>query len=143
MRKKGMLAVFMALMYVSLSASWECAWDEGISGAENKYDTASMLMGETSVPKICVISLIACYQALLSGKVSSSCNFYPSCSGYAAASVSMYGSIAGLIMAVDRLTRCNNSAVYSPYDFFHEKKLLLDRPEDAGLTGALMLLRGL
>jgi putative membrane protein insertion efficiency factor len=55
------------------------------------------------------VTLIAlrAYQALVRPLLPPSCRFYPSCSDYAAESVSRFGAARGLLYAVRRLLRCH------------------------------------
>ena len=44
------------------------------------------------------------------------CQFYPSCSNYCSLAIKEYGSLYGTIIGLDRVTRCNPSALY-----YHQK----------------------
>ena len=44
------------------------------------------------------------------------CQFYPSCSNYCSLAIREYGSLYGTIIGLDRITRCNPSALY-----YHQK----------------------
>ena len=44
------------------------------------------------------------------------CQFYPSCSNYCSLAIKEYGSLYGTIIGLDRITRCNPSALY-----YHKK----------------------
>lgn len=44
------------------------------------------------------------------------CQFYPSCSNYCSLAIKEYGSLYGTIIGLDRITRCNPSALY-----YHQK----------------------
>jgi putative membrane protein insertion efficiency factor len=50
---------------------------------------------------------IRVYQRVLSPAVGSRCKYYPSCSEYAAQSISRFGILRGLVLAAWRLLRCN------------------------------------
>ena len=50
---------------------------------------------------------IRVYQKLLSPMVGERCQYYPSCSEYAAQAISRYGILRGLVLAGWRLLRCN------------------------------------
>jgi uncharacterized protein len=72
-----------------------------------------------------VVFFIRIYQKTLSldhgflGKLfpnTRSCRFVPSCSDYTAQAVSKYGSIKGLWMGSQRLSRCNPWNHDDPYD---------------------------
>ncbi len=47
------------------------------------------------------------YQRVVSPAVASRCKYYPSCSEYAAQSISRFGILRGLVLAGWRLLRCN------------------------------------
>jgi len=53
------------------------------------------------------LSAIRLYQFTLSGKQGDVCNFKPSCSRFAYISIKNYGPFWGILMASDRLQRCN------------------------------------
>jgi putative component of membrane protein insertase Oxa1/YidC/SpoIIIJ protein YidD len=53
------------------------------------------------------LSAIRLYQFTLSGKQADVCNFKPSCSRFAYISIKNYGPFWGILMASDRLQRCN------------------------------------
>lgn len=44
------------------------------------------------------------------------CQFYPSCSNYCSLAIKEYGPLYGTIIGLDRITRCNPSALY-----YHQK----------------------
>lgn len=50
---------------------------------------------------------IRLYQATLSNSDVDACNFWPSCSSFAAASLNRYGLLKGALLAADRVTRCH------------------------------------
>jgi uncharacterized protein len=54
-----------------------------------------------------ILGLIRAYQLLLSPLFPPACRFYPSCSHYAAVAVEEYGVTQGLLLALQRLARCN------------------------------------
>ena len=59
------------------------------------------------------------YQATLSATDMHMCNFTPSCSRFAAASVERYGVVKGSLLAADRLERCHgmpSTAQHYAYD---------------------------
>ncbi len=55
--------------------------------------------------------LIRAYQLFLSPHIGQSCNFHPSCSQYAIEAVKKYGFALGVLMASDRLGRCNGRSL--------------------------------
>ena len=60
-----------------------------------------------SIGRAVAIAPIKLYQRLISPIVRPHCKYYPSCSEYAAQSISDYGILRGLILAGWRLLRCN------------------------------------
>ena len=56
------------------------------------------------------------------------CQFYPSCSNYCSLAIKEYGSLYGTIIGLDRITRCNPSALY-----YHQKINGFYKDEDGRL----------
>lgn len=75
----------------------------------------------TSTP----LNAIALYHRFLS---SSRCQFYPSCSRYGYRAIEEYGLIRGMIMASERLVRCNSKA--HTYGYEQVGQFLYDPPRD-------------
>ena len=75
----------------------------------------------TSTP----LNAIALYHRFLSG---SRCQFYPSCSRYGYRAIEEYGLIRGMIMASERLVRCNSKA--HTYGYEQVGQFLYDPPRD-------------
>ncbi len=76
---------------------------------------------------------IRLYQRLLSPLVGQRCQYYPSCSEYAAQAITRFGILRGLVLAGWRLLRCNP---WSPggFDPVEEQRLFRTRPEAATPT---------
>jgi len=76
-----------------------------------------------------MLSALRLYQIVLSTQDRPGCMFYPSCSEYAKQVIARHGILAGLLMAADRLQRCNgvNRELY-PFDPTRGK--LLDPPPE-------------
>jgi putative membrane protein insertion efficiency factor len=53
------------------------------------------------------VAPIRAYQRLLSPVIGQRCKYYPSCSEYAAQSITRFGILRGLVLAGWRLLRCN------------------------------------
>jgi len=130
------MATAAAVFFLPLYASWECAWDSR-AGNDQEYSTDRMISGETSPAKLGALFLLKGYQVFISPNISSSCNFYPSCSRYSSDCISRYGVIKGCIMTFDRLIRCNGSARFAPYKWSDKKGLLYDPPGDDSLLEPL------
>ncbi len=54
-----------------------------------------------------LLGLIKLYKKVVSPLLGPRCNYYPSCSDYAAQSIQRYGILRGLVLAGWRLMRCN------------------------------------
>jgi hypothetical protein len=63
---------------------------------------------------------IRIYQKGISSQDLPSCVFHPSCSRFAFAAIENYGTVRGILLAVDRLMRCNPFA-HKYYQFDGEK----------------------
>lgn len=57
--------------------------------------------------KYVVLGLIQVYQRYVSPLTPPSCRYVPTCSQYAVESVSKYGALKGLWLAVKRISRCH------------------------------------
>ena len=64
---------------------------------------------ETSELKLAATGLIRLYQKFISSQDSPTCNFSPSCSRFGMACIQEYGVLRGVLLAADRLIRCNGS----------------------------------
>lgn len=87
---------------------------------QNEEDTLSTVgIERVSETKTLLKGAVRLYQATLSETDMHLCNFTPSCSRFAAASVQQYGIVRGSLLAADRLERCHgmpSSARHYPYD---------------------------
>ncbi len=64
---------------------------------------------ETSELKLTATGLIRLYQKFISSQDSPACNFSPTCSRFGMACIQEYGMVRGIVLAADRLLRCNGS----------------------------------
>lgn len=64
---------------------------------------------ETSELKLTATGLIRLYQKFISSQDGPTCNFSPSCSRFGMACIQEYGVLRGVLLAADRLIRCNGS----------------------------------
>ncbi len=64
---------------------------------------------ETSELKLVATGLIRLYQKFISSQDSPTCSFSPSCSRFGMACIQEYGVLRGVLLAADRLIRCNGS----------------------------------
>jgi hypothetical protein len=72
------------------------------------------------------IAPIRGYQRLFSPLVGRRCKYYPSCSEYAAQSISRFGILRGLVLAGWRLLRCNPWS-HGGFDPVEEQRLFKSR----------------
>ena len=59
------------------------------------------------VARAAAVLPIRVYQSVISPLLGERCKYYPSCSEYAAQSISTFGILRGLVLAGWRLLRCN------------------------------------
>ena len=72
---------------------------------------------EISELKLAATGLIRLYQKFISSQDGPTCNFSPSCSRFGMACIQEYGVLRGMLLAADRLIRCNGSkSQYYPKD---------------------------
>lgn len=64
---------------------------------------------ETSELKLAATGLIRLYQKFISSQDGPTCAFTPSCSRFGMACIQEYGVFRGVLLAADRLIRCNGS----------------------------------
>ena len=64
---------------------------------------------ETSELKLAATGLIRLYQKFISSQDGPACNFSPTCSHFGMACIQEYGMVRGIVLAADRLLRCNGS----------------------------------
>ncbi len=76
--------------------------------SQQSYPADSLIESRTlPITKKLSIIPIAIWQRISYNTDAFNCQFYPSCSNYASASISQFGIIRGSIVALDRITRCN------------------------------------
>ena len=81
--------------------------------AQSKYPADTLLLSkESSFVEKTVIVPIALWQRLSYNVPFLKCQFYPSCSNFAAQSISQHGVVKGSIIAADRIVRCNPAAFH-------------------------------
>lgn len=64
------------------------------------------MKGVDGVIALALRLLIRGYQLLLSPVLPTSCRYYPSCSSYAAEALRRHGAVAGTVLMIGRLLRC-------------------------------------
>ena len=85
--------------------------------AEPQYPADSLLISENStfLQKLFIYP-IAQWQRISYNSNAFNCQFYPSCSNYCSIAIKEKGAVIGSIIGMDRITRCNPSALY-----YHQK----------------------
>lgn len=58
-------------------------------------------------PRCLLVALVWLYQKLLSPLYPPTCRYYPSCSAYSITALRRHGALAGTVLTVWRLLRCN------------------------------------
>ena len=85
--------------------------------AEPQYPADSLLISEnTTFLQKLFIYQIAQWQRISYNSNAFNCQFYPSCSNYCSIAIKEKGAVIGSIIGMDRITRCNPSALY-----YHQK----------------------
>jgi len=74
---------------------------------------------EINPVKIVIGSSLTLYQKLISPSQGDVCNFSPSCSHFGKGAIEKYGPIWGILMATDRLMRCNPWS-YQHFNTYYE-----------------------
>ena len=57
--------------------------------------------------KTLLIALIKIYQKTLSLFIGNSCRFYPTCSSYSIEAIETHGSLKGIKLTINRISRCH------------------------------------
>ncbi|MEA2161565.1 MAG: uncharacterized protein QOD66_3945 [Solirubrobacteraceae bacterium] len=84
-----------------------------------------------SAIKATLVLPIRLYQRVISPAVGSRCKYYPSCSEYAAQSISRFGILRGLVLAGWRLLRCNPFS-HGGFDPVEDQRLFKSRTPATG-----------
>ena len=85
--------------------------------AEPQYPADSLFISEnTTFLQKLFIYPIAQWQRISYNSNAFNCQFYPSCSNYCSIAIKEKGAVIGSIIGMDRITRCNPSALY-----YHQK----------------------
>ena len=74
---------------------------------EGSPKDTSLKLTETSELKLAATGLIRLYQKFISSQDGPTCQFSPTCSHFGMASIQEYGMFRGILLAADRLIRCN------------------------------------
>ena len=85
--------------------------------AEPQYPADSLLISKnTTFLQKLFIYPIAQWQRISYNSNAFNCQFYPSCSNYCSIAIKEKGAVIGSIIGMDRITRCNPSALH-----YHQK----------------------
>ena len=81
--------------------------------AESQYPADTLLKSDntTFMQKIFIYPITQ-WQRISYNSNAFNCQFYPSCSNYCSVAIKEEGIITGLIIGMDRITRCNPSALF-------------------------------
>ncbi len=79
-----------------------------------------------------VVIVIRAYQKAVSPLLGERCRYYPSCSEYAAQSITKFGILRGLLLAGWRLLRCNPWSL-GGVDFVDDQRLFRPRAPRKGV----------
>lgn len=94
---------------------------------QKKEISHSLFKDETSELKLVFIGIIRFYQLFISSQDQHTCNFTESCSRFGISAIKKYGIFYGLLIASDRVQRCNVvGRKYYPID--KETGLSIDYP---------------
>lgn len=74
---------------------------------EKSIRVNSFSFAETSELKFAATGLIRLYQKFISSQDGPSCQFTPTCSRFGMGCIQKYGMFRGILLAADRLIRCN------------------------------------
>ena len=87
------------------------------ASADSQYPADTLLKSNntTFIQKIFIYP-IAQWQRISYNSNAFNCQFYPSCSNYCSIAIKEKGAVIGSIIGMDRITRCNPSALY-----YHQK----------------------
>ncbi len=78
-------------------------------------------------PRRLGLAALRVYQRLLSPLFGERCRYYPSCSEYAAQSISRFGILKGLVLGAWRVLRCNPFS-HGGFDPVEDQRLFRSRP---------------
>jgi len=119
MRKKSKIellilwfVLFASVTFCQESQKWSDYWEILQSVPQKLPATQSTTLFSTSA-----LVWIRIYQKAISTQDLPSCAFHPSCSRFAFAAINEFGIVKGVLLAGDRLMRCNPFAFpYYPFD---------------------------
>lgn len=74
---------------------------------DNSIEVNSFTFTQASEFKLAATGLIRLYQKFISSQDGPSCQFSPTCSRFGMACIQEYGMIRGILLAADRILRCN------------------------------------
>lgn len=112
----------LALAVLLLSANpggWQAPWSVNKlapvtpEAAKVQKRAPAPKFRQTNLPKIYLLGAVRFYQVAISPADGSSCELYPTCSGYAMDSLRKHGPIVGFVMTSERVMR-NHTGEYYP-----------------------------
>lgn len=106
---------FVSMLLAEVPNKLEGYWEKPIN-KEEKRD----IIKTPGLFKSSALVWIRIYQKGISSQDLPSCVFHPSCSRFAFGAIEKYGLIKGILLAGDRLMRCNPFA-FRHYEFDGEK----------------------
>ena len=102
--RRCVLYFSLLLLVANLSFCDDQPWDAAASKPVTKQ------VYETSVPRIFFLGAVRLFQKRISPLDGPRCSFTPTCSEFGRQSIVRYGPARGIMMACDRLQRCNSCA---------------------------------
>lgn len=111
-----LLNIFLAsILLAEAPNKWEDYWEKPINKIEKRD-----IIKTPGLFKSSALVWIRIYQKGISSQDLPSCVFHPSCSRFAFGAIEQFGVLKGILLAGDRLMRCNPFAFHH-YEFDGEK----------------------
>lgn len=111
-----LLNIFLASILIAEAPNkWKGYWEKPINMPEQ-----TIIANMPSFFNASALVWIRIYQKGISSQDLPSCVFHPSCSRFAFGAIERYGAVKGILLAGDRLMRCNPFA-FRHYEFDGEK----------------------
>jgi len=105
-------ALFASMSFSQESQKWSGYWETSLNLPPHPPSIQTPTLFSASA-----LVWIRIYQKAISTQDLPSCAFHPSCSRFAFAAINEFGIVKGVLLAGDRLMRCNPFAVaYYPFD---------------------------
>jgi uncharacterized protein len=105
------------LALLSKSDGFSSDFYNGSKGNDSRFMVKKSGFVLQKIP-VAVSSLIMfTYQNLISGQISSGCQYAVTCSNFSKNAISEYGFIQGMLIGLDRLYRCNGATAKHTHSF--------------------------